>query len=108
MKRLKPEQWYLICPGCGGIVGLDLSLVNPRNHQALEQGGKPALENPAASARCSSPLLLFWTSQLGFRQAIRSHLDLLTWGNKCAEHRHHVQVWQLMLAKINARSTGGA
>src|SRR5882724_11472027 len=52
---LKPEQWYLICPGCGGIVGPDLSLVNPTGIiRRWNKVGKPALENPAASAMFKS------------------------------------------------------
>ena len=48
---LKPEQWYLMCPRCGGTVGPDLTLVNPTGIiRRWNKVGKPALENPAASA----------------------------------------------------------
>jgi len=88
-------------PGVAAIVGPDLSLVNPTGIiRRWNKVGKPALENPAASAMFKS-LLLFWTSQLGFRQAIRATLNLLTWGNKCGgASTSCFKVWQLMLAKI--------
>jgi hypothetical protein len=48
---LKPEQWYLMCPNCGGIVGPDLAPVNATGIiRRWNKVGKPALENPAASA----------------------------------------------------------
>ena len=54
-----------------------------------------------ARALCSNPLPLFRTYQLGFRQAIRATLSLLTWDNRCgAASTSCFKVSGPMLAKL--------
>lgn len=48
---LYPEEWYLICPACGGNVGPDLAPI--RSAQIIMRWGncnRPVLEYPGASA----------------------------------------------------------
>lgn len=50
-RGIKPEQWSLICPLCGGIVGPNLEPVTADGViRRWNKVGKPALENPCASA----------------------------------------------------------
>jgi len=56
---LHPEEWRLVCPQCGAVVGPDISSI--RRELVIsrwENLGKPALENPAASADLASAPLV--------------------------------------------------
>jgi hypothetical protein len=52
---LRPEQWRLSCPSCGGTIGPDLEPVSAdKIIRRWEEVGRLPLENPAASAAFKS------------------------------------------------------
>jgi hypothetical protein len=82
---LRPEQWLLLCPYCGGLVGPDLEPVSAdRIIRRWQDVGRPSLENPAASAflKSAAPVnnLPDWIRKI--RKNDPSHLELAYLGQQ--------------------------
>ena len=85
---LRPEQWRLQCPTCGGQIGPDLSPVAAEPIvKRWEETGRPTLDNPAASAAFrSSPGISDLPEWI--RKNEPSHLELAYLGQQLWPNAH--------------------
>lgn len=81
-RGIRPEEWALTCPECGGTVGADLAPVNASAIlRRWVEVGRPALDNPAASAVLKSASLVTNLSAW-IQQNDPSHLELAYLGQQ--------------------------
>ncbi len=79
---LRPEQWRLQCPNCNGQVGPDLDPVMAAPIlKRWEELGRPALDNPTASAVFKSATVIKDLNEW-IRKSDPSHLELAYLGQQ--------------------------